>query len=267
MRKKTAVLTTIASVFIGLVIKPSNADSLGYDVKRTEKGMAYVSVGNRNANVRVLFIHGSPGSHTAYKHYLADPSLQDQAELISVDRLGYGQSSLNLVSSIEQQAAAIGELVDKEKANILVGHSLGGPIALALALQQPNLIDGLVLVAPAFDPQLEKPKWYNLIADLLLVNWALTHDWKTSNGEMMPLAQELTLLSGKDWSRLENIPITIIHGSEDTIADPGNSEFAIKRLNGERHQLIEVEKEGHFILWQNAPLIVQQVQQLLNQTR
>ncbi|MDN3683361.1 hypothetical protein QW180_00885 [Vibrio sinaloensis] len=29
-------------------------------------------------------------------------------------------------------------------------------MALALALQQPNLIDGLVLVAPAFDPQLEK---------------------------------------------------------------------------------------------------------------
>ncbi|MDN3683360.1 hypothetical protein QW180_00880 [Vibrio sinaloensis] len=77
---------------------------------------------------------------------------------------------------------------------------------------------------------------------------------KTSNGEMMPLAQELTLLSGKDWSRLENIPITIIHGSEDTIADPGNSEFAMKRLNGERHQLIEVEKKKGISFFGKMPL-------------
>lgn len=265
MRKAQMVLSTIVSFFIGFVVKSSNASSLEHEIRNTERGLAYVRVENRDAKVRILFIHGSPGSHHAYNAYLANPSLSDRAELIAVDRLGYGHSSPSLVSSLEHQAAAIRSLLDSSKANILVGHSLGGPIALELALQHPSLVNGLVLVAPAIDPQLEEPKWYNLIADTWLVNWALSRDWKTSNGEMMPLSNELARLTQRDWGRLEAIPITIVHGLEDTIADPKNSTFAIKRLDGDRHQLLEVEKEGHFILWQNAPFIVQQIQGILDQ--
>ncbi|QJY36067.1 alpha/beta hydrolase [Vibrio europaeus] len=267
MRNKAAVLTTIISFFIGLAVKPSSATELNLEVERTNDGLAFVRKANPSASHRVVFIHGSPGSHTAYADYLANESLQEQAELISVDRLGYGASTSDLVSSLERQAQAIGELLTSDKSNVLVGHSLGAPIALALALQQPERVDGMVLVAPAFDPKLEEPKWYNVIADTWLINWALSNDWQTSNGEMMPLAEELSELSGKDWRVLDAVPITIIHGKEDTIADPDNSTFAIQKLTGTSKQLIEVEKEGHFILWQNVPLISEQIQDLLSETQ
>ncbi|MCG9689959.1 alpha/beta hydrolase, partial [Vibrio tubiashii] len=104
-------------------------------------------------------------------------------------------------------------------------------------------------------------------ADTWLINWVLPNDWQTSNGEMMPLAEELSELSDKDWRVLDTLPVTIIHGKEDTIADPDNSVFAIQKLTGTSKQLIEVEKEGHFILWQNVPLISEQIQDLLFETQ
>jgi len=258
-----AVLTTIISVIIGMAVKPSSANETDAEIEKTTKGLAFVRVVNPQASSRVIFIHGSPGSHAAYTDYLSDKALRSKAELISVDRLGYGESSPVLVSSLERQAAAIGELLTKDKANILVGHSLGATIALALAIQAPNMVDGLVLVAPALDAKLEEPKWYNEIADTWPINWILSRDWQRSNGEMMPLANELSDLGAKDWTVLDERPVTLIHGKEDTIADPENSAFAIAKLTGKAKKHLEVEKEGHFILWQNVPLISEQIQQIV----
>ncbi|OAJ92369.1 MULTISPECIES: alpha/beta fold hydrolase [Vibrio] len=263
MTNKAAVLTTIVSFIIGMAGKPSSANEFDAEIEKTTEGLAFVRVANPQASSRVIFIHGSPGSHAAYTDYLSDEMLKSQAELISVDRLGYGESSPNLVTSLDRQAAAIGQLLAKDKANILVGHSLGATIALALAIQLPNMVDGLVLVAPALDAKLEEPKWYNEIADTWLINWLLSRDWQRSNGEMMPLAKELSDLSAKDWTVLDERPVTLIHGKEDTIADPENSAFAIAKLTGKTKKYLEVEKEGHFILWQNIPLISEQIQQIV----
>ena len=264
MKCSSVIAKTVISFLAGFVIKPSYAVEHDLPLSKTDEGLAYVAAHNPNATTRVIFIHGSPGSHSAYSSYLTDPRLTKDNELFAVDRLGYGASDSRLVSSIESQAKAILPLLSHDKANVIVGHSLGGPIALSLALQSHDLVSGLVLVAPAFDPSLEEPKWYNIIADSWLVSWALSKDWATSNGEMMPLSQELERLSQQNWNELDSMPVTLIHGVEDTIADPRNSTYARRKLTGREKRLVEVEDQGHFILWQDAPFVSEEILKLID---
>ena len=56
---------------------------------RPEHELSYLIAGDP-ARPRVIFIHGSPGSSTMYVDYLRE--LENEAEIIAVDRLGYGGS-------------------------------------------------------------------------------------------------------------------------------------------------------------------------------
>ncbi len=216
-----------------------------------------------HSNAQILFIHGSPGSKEGYLGYLDLPDLQSIADLVAIDRLGFGASNPEPETSIRRQAQAILPYLSNEKANILVGHSLGGPIALQLALIAPEKVHGMVLVAPAFDPELEHPKWYNYIADTVLAKWLLPDEWNQSNIEMMSLSDELNKLASQNWKPL-TMPIHIVHGEEDDIADPGNSSFAINKLPKHSVKLIQPSDEGHFVLWQNVPLIAESIHQTVN---
>ncbi|CZF82744.1 4,5:9,10-diseco-3-hydroxy-5,9, 17-trioxoandrosta-1(10),2-diene-4-oate hydrolase [Grimontia celer] len=216
--------------------------------------------GNPDAERRVVFIHGSPGSKEAYDDYLGHPALQ-HLELVSVDRPGFGESGRPVETSIQKQAEALMDLVNSGKETWVVGHSLGGPIALQLALLAPDRVSGLLLIASAFDPKLESPKWYNIITDTLLANWILPDDLLKSNREMMVLDKELEKLAAQNWSTLD-MPVLLVHGAEDDLADPGNSLFAKAKLPAA--ELMMMPDEGHFILWENVPLLVDQINTLVS---
>jgi pimeloyl-ACP methyl ester carboxylesterase len=71
--------------------------------------------------------------------------------VILVDRPGWGHSQLvGPRPGIAAQAGMIAALIEQlglEKP-LLVGHSMGGAVSLALALDRPDLVRGLALIAP-----------------------------------------------------------------------------------------------------------------------
>ena len=52
----------------------------------------YLHVGDENLPL-VVFVHGSPGSLSAFIDFMADSALLKQAQLITVDRAGFGESN------------------------------------------------------------------------------------------------------------------------------------------------------------------------------
>ena len=89
--------------------------------------------------VTIIFIHGAPGSNSDYEDYLTDKDLNQEANLISIDRLGYGYSDFgNSQTSIMKQAQSIQKLMDNLGTSnfIVVGWSFGGPIAVQVALNR-----------------------------------------------------------------------------------------------------------------------------------
>lgn len=98
----------------------------------------------------LIMIHGLGSYAPAWKPVIE--SLKGQYRCIALDLPGYGKSSTgdfaySMPFFAETVAAFIQELNIENP--IIVGHSMGGQIALSLALAQPDLMSKLVLIAPA----------------------------------------------------------------------------------------------------------------------
>src|SRR6056297_2742720 len=94
----------------------------------------------------VLMIHGASANAREFEWTLA-PKLSVDHRILMVDRPGHGHSERledaeTLAVQAAQAAGALQKLAPGEKA-IVVGHSFGGAVSLRLALDFPDLVDGL----------------------------------------------------------------------------------------------------------------------------
>lgn len=90
---------------------------------------------------RPIFIHGSGGDHRVW-------SLQTAhlAGAVALDLPGHAGGEP--VSDITTLARAVGAALEEvEGPRALIGHSLGGAVALELAITRPELVDGLVAIS------------------------------------------------------------------------------------------------------------------------
>lgn len=104
----------------------------------------------------VLMLHGLGGQLHHFAYHLVD-AIAKHTRVVTLDRPGSGYSSRNTgaATTLRQQADTFVALLDHlqiEKA-FVVGHSLGGALALTLAIHHPTRVAGLALITPlAFTP-------------------------------------------------------------------------------------------------------------------
>ena len=227
--------------------------------------MHYAETGQAGKPV-VLFVHGSPGSLSAFVPFLVDSSLLANAQLISMDRPGFGYSRYGQgEKSLTVQAEVIRDLVMEKKGDqpvILVGHSLGGPLVARVAMDYPDLIDGVVVVAGSIDPELEPNEtWFRAPLATPFLRWILPGSLRASNYELYHLKPELEAMV-PSWKDLR-CPIVVIHGKRDTLVPYGNVAFAEKHLDPSYTKFITHEAAGHFIPWEQPEMISKGVLYLL----
>lgn len=99
----------------------------------------------------VLLVHGLTGVLQNFTYAMLGELARD-CRVIAIDRPGSGYSKRPLRSSasLAVQADVIAGLIDALQLDrpVVVGHSLGGAVALATALRHPNKISALALIAP-----------------------------------------------------------------------------------------------------------------------
>jgi len=205
----------------------------------------------------VVFVHGSPGSWDAFIGFFKDSLLVGKARLISVDRPGFGKSNLGKPQrSLKAQAATLVPILAANRSAarpILVGHSLGGPLIARVAMDYPQLVGGLVLVAPSVDPALEPKEWYRKVGDFLLVRPLLPAEIDVSNQEILPLRGELTrMLPG--WKTL-TLPITVIQGEKDQLVPAANADFVKRSAVNAPVRVVMIPGMNHFIPWERPDVI------------
>jgi pimeloyl-ACP methyl ester carboxylesterase len=100
----------------------------------------------------LLLIHGLAGQMRNFTHSLFDRLKRDY-RVVVLDRPGSGYSTrpADAPATISAQAATIARFAKTLGLDrpVVVGHSLGGAIALALALDHPDAVGALALIAPA----------------------------------------------------------------------------------------------------------------------
>ena len=95
----------------------------------------------------IIFLHGFLENKTMWIDFL--PVLSKNNQIITVDLLGHGHSDcLGYIHTMETQAEMIFALMNelKIKKASIVGHSMGGYIALAFTEMYPKMITRLVLL-------------------------------------------------------------------------------------------------------------------------
>lgn len=98
----------------------------------------------------ILMVHGLGGTQFHFRPLFA--GLEKDFRLVAVDRPGSGFSTRrgHLPGSPREQAAFLVSFMEAVGIDrpLVVGHSLGGAVTLALALDFPEKIAGIVLVSP-----------------------------------------------------------------------------------------------------------------------
>jgi pimeloyl-ACP methyl ester carboxylesterase len=109
----------------------------------------------RGEGPSILMVHGLAGQLGDFTYALVD-LLAPQYRVVAVDRPGSGYSvrASGASASLSTQADAMAALIDALKLGrpLVVGHSFGGAVALALAQRHPERLAGLALAAPLAYP-------------------------------------------------------------------------------------------------------------------
>lgn len=275
----------------------SSFDQLHYpfDVKKLDIGngitMAYADEGTGTETL--VFIHGLGSYLPAWKKNVE--VLRHYYRCIAVDLPGYGKSSKGeYEGSMEFFSDAVISLVNKLGIRnfVLVGHSMGGQIAIVTALRYPDRVKALVLAAPAgFETFHEGQKqWFREIvtarsiaqtpAQSIQTNFGLNFykfprdaDFMIRDRLAMRFAQDFEgycfivaksvqgMVDQPVFNLLQKItqPVLIVFGKCDNLIpnrflNPGRtSDIALAGYNQiNRATLILLPRCGHFVQWEEA---------------
>ncbi len=228
----------------------------------------YASSGNLE-KPGVLFIHGTPGGWGAFEGYLESRRLQQDFFMVSVDRMGWGRSTLDPKSingDFTLQAKTIKAVMDQYpgKKWTLLGHSLGASIAPKVALEAPDSVDSLLLLAGSLNPKLGNPRWYNWAASTWAIASLIGNSMKYSNREIMGLRKQLKLMDAELKKAKLDTDVLIMQGKKDKLVSPKNPAYVVKEWQSSFNsiEVIELSEEGHFLPWRQAPLVMQSMYKL-----
>lgn len=160
-----------------------------------------------------VLIHGWASSWYAVSPLM--PLLSQRHRCFAVDLPGYGSSPhMNRRVTIRDYAALMRAFIKQvaDKPVVLVGHSMGGMIGLTLALEQPDLIERMVLICPTISGRLSYLINLTLTPFVALERFAVTRTLVAAFEPMVgitdqllrtPLFAERTGISKQDYERIK----------------------------------------------------------------
>jgi pimeloyl-ACP methyl ester carboxylesterase len=106
-----------------------------------------ISYSDTGKGTAIVLLHGFLENQTMWEAFV--PELSKKYRVITIDLLGHGNTEcLGYIHSMEDNADMVHEVLSELRIRkaILVGHSMGGYVALAYAELYPETMKGLVLL-------------------------------------------------------------------------------------------------------------------------
>jgi pimeloyl-ACP methyl ester carboxylesterase len=236
------------------IFNERNLDARIHYYETHGRKLRYVESGNDRLPA-LLMLHGSPGSMSYYSRRFSDSLIRPRFKIFAVDRPGYGYSGFgDPEPSIQTQAEMIRPILDSlhkvNKPVILMGGSYGATVACRIAMDYPELVDGLVLSGPAIGPGRERYFWFTRLIEFPVIRWVMPRLFRSANTEKVHHKPELEKMLPL-WKNIR-VPVVYIQGEKDNIVDTSNAGFArehlvnaswldIRFIKGRMHRLAQFE--------------------------
>jgi pimeloyl-ACP methyl ester carboxylesterase len=229
----------------------------------------------------VVLLHGAGGNHL---YWPAEVRRMPASRLFSLDLPGHGKSDrcggLQSIPAYMDAVLDWMQAVDLQSA-ILVGHSMGGAIAMNLALEHPERVSGLVLVAtgarlrinPETLENAANPTTVYRAIETMVSQFfspaappALVQQAARGFAEVRPsvLYGDLQACHGFDiLDRVAQIqaPALVIAGQDDQLIPLRYAQFLAASLPASRLQV--VPQAGHMVMLENPQAVVNSIQEFL----
>jgi pimeloyl-ACP methyl ester carboxylesterase len=170
-----AVVTLIGKMLIERAHPPRGRF---VDVGGLRQHAAEIGVDAQDNAPPIVLVHGA-GCNLEDMRLALGERLAVHHRVILVDRAGFGWSERRgrSASSPAYQAEILRDVLDRlgVPRAIVVGHSWGGALAAAFALDHPQRVAGLVLLAPPLYPFPRRATWLYEIFALPVFGWLYAH--------------------------------------------------------------------------------------------
>ncbi|KIW72214.1 hypothetical protein PV04_00424 [Phialophora macrospora] len=246
----------------------SKLSATGY-ISANNSKLYYETEGNPDGPT-ILFIHGLGGTTNAYQPIV--PDLQD-FNIVRFDWGGHGRSSTPKTTSIESYVAdAEAVLNELNLSNVnVVGHSLGGLVALHFAAKAPDKVKALVLFGPISPPPeagqqalkgraaAVREKGMAGIADTVVGNAFAAESYKSRRGEVALAREMLTRQDPEgyalaceaaansiapDFGSIKG-KVVVVSGKEDKVSTVQAGEATTQKLGSNATQEV-IDGVGHW---------------------
>jgi non-heme chloroperoxidase len=242
-----------------------------------------------SGDLLVLLVHGLGNNHAVWNGLT--PLISDLGTFVAVDIRGHGQSDWDAHGGYDDKTL-VGDLSQVLKAHparrkVIVGHSMGGWLALRLAAQGAEACDALVLVdsGPEMSPKAAEiarnttrsgpetfpsPEAYSehlaqiypLASPALVLDMAIAGLRPMETGGYRPsfdpgfidarrrTAERVDLAAR--WALLEHVlcPAMVVRGQMSSMLSMDNAE-RVRRALGGPAQSVDIRRAGHCVMMDN----------------
>jgi len=215
----------------------------------------------------LVLIHGSGGSSQSWLLQLS--GLNGEMNLVAVDLPGHGKTQGGPMYRIEDYASWLKEFIEATSIApcYVLGHSLGGAITQRLALDEPDMLKGIILagtgarlkVTPKILERI-KEDFYGTVAFIVKSCYS-----KEAPEDIIRQGIELTKqltpeqlyanftacdhFDTMDQIERIKLPTLIVVGREDVMTPVKYSQFLNSKIEGSR--LVILDKGGHGAMHEN----------------
>ena len=125
--------------------------------------LSFVTAGDEGRPA-ILLIHGFPSSANTFRDILS--TLAEVAYVVAPDLPGFGGSDVLEVTTFDNFAIALGELIDHlhVRERFIYLHDYGSPVGLRIAMDQPHLVRGLIVQNANAHQTGFGPQWKDTLA-------------------------------------------------------------------------------------------------------
>ena len=167
---------------------------------------------------------------------------------------------------MKRQAACIARLLQRKrlehKTIILHGSSYGGTVTARIAMDYPDLVDGILLQSASVMPGEEKTYWISYPTHHWALRWLVPGPIRVANAEKLSHRRQLEEMAPL-WDRIRSAAI-VLHGTADKLIYPDNAKYAKERLINAVYLEVQMVKDtGHDLLWTGRKLLISSLMKLI----